>query len=90
MSAAPAVSVCIPAYRGAAHIGEAIESVLAQTLADFELVVVDDASPDDTAAVVARYRDARIRFLRNVAGWWLVGGFMDRWFWRQSRSFLRR
>jgi len=65
LSAAPAVSVCIPAYRGAAHIGEAIESVLAQTLADFELVVVDDASPDDTAAVVARYRDARIRFLRN-------------------------
>ncbi|HEY3074815.1 MAG TPA: glycosyltransferase [Burkholderiales bacterium] len=65
MSAAPAVSVCIPAYRGAAHIGEAIESVLAQTFADFELVVVDDASPDDTAAVVARYRDPRIRFLRN-------------------------
>ena len=65
MSVAPAVSVCIPAYRGAVHIGEAIESVLAQTLADFELVVIDDASPDDTAQVVARYRDARIRFVRN-------------------------
>ncbi len=65
MSGAPAVSVCIPAYRGASHIGEAIESVLAQTFADFELVVIDDASPDDTAQVVGRYQDARIRFLRN-------------------------
>jgi glycosyltransferase involved in cell wall biosynthesis len=65
LSAVPAVSVCIPAYRGAAHIGEAIESVLAQTFADFELVVVDDASPDDTAQWVARYDDPRIRFLRN-------------------------
>jgi glycosyltransferase involved in cell wall biosynthesis len=65
LSAAPAVSVCIPAYRGAAHIGEAIESVLAQTFAGFELVVVDDASPDDTAQVVAHYRDPRIRFLRT-------------------------
>ena len=66
MSAAPAVSVCIPAYRGAAHIGEAIESVLAQTFADFELVVIDDASPDETAALAARYRDPRIRLLRNA------------------------
>lgn len=65
MSDAPAVSVCIPAYRGARHIGEAIESVLAQTFADFELLVLDDASPDDTAQVVLRYRDPRIRFLRN-------------------------
>ena len=39
--------------------------MLAQTLADFELVVIDDASPDDTAQVVARYRDARIRLARN-------------------------
>lgn len=65
MSDAPAVSVCIPAYRGARHIGEAIESVLAQSFADFELLVLDDASPDDTAQVVLRYRDPRIRFLRN-------------------------
>jgi len=65
LSVAPAVSVCIPAYRGAAHIGEAIESVLAQTFTDFELVVIDDASPDDTAQVVMRYRDPRVRLVRN-------------------------
>jgi glycosyltransferase involved in cell wall biosynthesis len=65
LSAAPAVSVCIPTYRGAAHIAETIESVLAQSFADFELVIVDDASPDETGQVVARYRDARLRYVRS-------------------------
>ena len=65
MSAAPAVSIGIPTYRGAAHIAETIESVLAQTFADFELLIVDDVSPDETAEVVARYRDPRLQFVRN-------------------------
>jgi len=39
--------------------------VLAQTFADFELIVIDDNSPDDTAALVARYSDPRLRYLRN-------------------------
>jgi len=65
LSAAPAVSVCIPTYRGAAHIAETIESALAQTFADFELVIVDDASPDETREVVARYRDPRLRYVRE-------------------------
>ena len=62
---APIVSVCIPAYRGAAHIAAAIESVLRQSFTDFELVIIDDNSTDDTAAIVQRYHDSRIRFLRN-------------------------
>lgn len=65
MIAAPQVSVFIPTYRGAAHIAETIESALAQTFADFELVIVDDASPDETGRVVARYRDARLRYVRS-------------------------
>lgn len=65
MSAAPAVSVCIPTYRGAAHIAETIESALAQTFADFELIVIDDDSPDETGQLVARYRDPRLRYLRE-------------------------
>ena len=63
--AAPAISVCIPSYRGAAHIGAAIESVLSQTLTDFELLIIDDNSNDDTANVVRQFRDPRIRFLQN-------------------------
>lgn len=64
---APLVSVCIPAYRGAHLLPATIESVLAQTLREFELVIIDDASPDATADVVARYRDPRVRYLRNAA-----------------------
>lgn len=61
----PTVSVCIPTYRGAEYLGRAIESVLAQTFRDFELLVIDDNSPDDTEAIVASYKDPRLRYLRN-------------------------
>lgn len=61
----PLVSVFIPTYRGEATIGAAIESVLTQTLSDFELVVIDDGSPDSTQAIVAQYHDPRLRYVRN-------------------------
>lgn len=61
----PAVSVCVPAFEHARWIGRAIDSVLAQTLGDFELIVVDDCSTDGTADVVAHRRDPRIRLVRN-------------------------
>lgn len=61
----PRVTVLLPVHRGADHVGGAVESVLAQTFSDFELLVVDDASPDDSAAIVESYRDPRIRLLRN-------------------------
>jgi glycosyltransferase involved in cell wall biosynthesis len=60
------VSVCIPTYRGAGHIRATVDSVLAQTFGDFELLIVDDNSPDDTFAIVTSYRDARIRCLQNA------------------------
>ena len=61
----PKVSVCIPTYRGGGTIGAAIESVLAQSLADFELIVIDDGSPDDTRAIVERFVEPRLVYLRN-------------------------
>ena len=61
----PVVSVCVPTYRGAQFIGKAIESVLSQTFRDFELIIVDDNSADETASIIGRYDDARIRFFRN-------------------------
>lgn len=59
------ISVVVPAYNRAATIATTIDSVLAQTHVDFELIVVDDASVDGTADIVLAYADPRIRYLRN-------------------------
>jgi teichuronic acid biosynthesis glycosyltransferase TuaG len=61
------VSIITPAYRAAAHIGETIESVQAQDYAEWEMLIVDDCSPDNTAEVVARYAaaDTRVRLIRQ-------------------------
>lgn len=63
------VSVIMPAYNAAATIARSIESVLAQTLASFELLVIDDCSSDDTPAIARRYadQDARVTYLRQSA-----------------------
>jgi len=60
----PAVSVLIKAYNHAAYVEQAIRSVLEQSFQDFEIVVTDDASTDETAALVERFTDERIRFQR--------------------------
>jgi glycosyltransferase involved in cell wall biosynthesis len=59
----PKVSVVIPAYKQADFLGQAIQSVLDQTYSNFEIIVVNDASPDHTAEVVDRFTDARLRYL---------------------------
>ncbi len=60
----PLVSVIIPTYNRESFIAECVESVLAQTFSDFELIVVDDGSTDRTETVVGRYSD-KIRYLRQ-------------------------
>lgn len=60
----PRVSVIIPVYNGAATVGAAIDSVFAQTFADYEIVCVDDGSRDDSLAVLERY-PTRLRVLRQ-------------------------
>jgi glycosyltransferase involved in cell wall biosynthesis len=56
-------SVVIPAYNRAASISKAIDSVFAQSLSDFEVVIVDDGSKDETASIVKRYNDGRIKYV---------------------------
>ncbi|MFV0527276.1 MAG: glycosyltransferase [Lachnospiraceae bacterium] len=60
------ISIILPAYNAEEFIGRAIESVLKQTYKDFELIVIDDGSDDDTAGIVSFYvrQDSRIRLLR--------------------------
>ena len=61
---APRVSVVIPTHNRAGLVVRAIRSVLDQTMADLELIIVDDASTDGTAAIVAQVNDARLQFVR--------------------------
>lgn len=61
----PAVSIVIPTYNRAHLIERALRSVLAQTFQDFEVLVMDDASTDDTAGVMARIGDPRVRHIRS-------------------------
>lgn len=58
------ISIILPTYNRAALLPRSIESVLAQTYGDFELIVVDDGSEDDSAELVAGFADERIRYLR--------------------------
>jgi glycosyltransferase involved in cell wall biosynthesis len=64
---APRVSVVMPVYNAEAYLAEAVESVLAQTFKDFELLAVDDASTDRSPELLAFYarKDPRVRVLRN-------------------------
>lgn len=66
-SATPPVSIVIPAYNRASSIRAAIESVLRQTWNDFELLVVDDGSTDDTLDQARRVSDPRLRVVESPA-----------------------
>jgi glycosyltransferase involved in cell wall biosynthesis len=70
------VSVCIPTYNGARFIEGAIRSVLGQSFEDFELVVVDDSSTDETAAIIESFgADARLRYYTNAVRLGMVGNW---------------
>src|SRR4030095_4409310 len=71
------VSIGMPTYNGAKHLRESIESVLAQTFADFELILIDDLSDDETWAIAQAYarQDPRVSAVRNDKTLGLVGNF---------------
>lgn len=60
----PLVSCIVPAFNSGRYIGEALDSILAQTYSNIEIIVSDDGSTDDTASIVARY-GARVRYLKQ-------------------------
>jgi glycosyltransferase involved in cell wall biosynthesis len=62
------VSVILPTYNRAHLVIETIDSILKQTFPDFELIVVDDYSQDDTEKVIKAYNDERIRYFRHDSG----------------------
>lgn len=65
----PAVSVLLPVFNGAKTLGLAIKSILSQSFKDFEMVIIDDGSIDNSSQIINSYSDKRIRlFQRNHAG----------------------
>ena len=61
------ISVTVPAYK-AQFLAECIDSILAQTYKNFELIIVNDASPHDLDSIVSKYDDPRIRYYKNEIG----------------------
>lgn len=71
-AARPKVTVLMPVYNGEGFLREAIDSILAQSFVDFELLVIDDGSTDASAGIVASYTDQRLRLVRNASNIGLI------------------
>lgn len=63
----PQVSVILSVYNGGGRLRECVESILNQSMEEFEFIIVDDASTDQSAAILAEYKDSRIKVYRNGA-----------------------
>ncbi len=66
------VSVLMPVYNAAPYLGEAIDSILGQTYADFEFIILNDGSTDASASIVDSYQDTRIKHISNKTNAGLV------------------
>lgn len=76
-TAVPRISFAIPYYDGLDYLREAIGSILAQTVTDWELVVVDDRGPEPAADVVAELADPRVTYVRNERNLGLAGNWNE-------------
>ena len=75
ISKVPLISVCIPVFNGEEHIRASIESVLHQTEKNFELLIVDNCSTDNTPEIVASYDDSRIQLFKNTSNIGSISNF---------------
>jgi glycosyltransferase involved in cell wall biosynthesis len=73
----PKISVCVPTYNGYKFLEECLDSILSQTFGDFELLIVDDRSSDNTVKIAEEYaaRDCRVKVIRNHQNLGLVGNW---------------
>jgi len=81
----PIVTVLMSVYNGKLYLREAIESILGQTFSNFEFLIVDDCSKDESLAIINSYQDSRIRIIRNEVNLGL-GGSLNKGL-AESRGF---
>jgi glycosyltransferase involved in cell wall biosynthesis len=62
---APVISICMPCYNAGKYVAEALDSVLAQTYPNIEIIVVNDGSKDSSAEVLERYRSRGIKVIHQ-------------------------
>lgn len=86
MAPAPAITFALPYFRHSGYLLEAIESVRAQTIDNWEMVVVDDCGPEPADELVRNLGDARIRYIRNPVNLGLAGNWNE--CFRQSTAPL--
>src|SRR5262245_42112985 len=86
----PRVSIGLPVYNGAQYLAEALDSLLAQTYANFELIICDNASTDQTEEICHAYakRDKRIYYIRNKTNIGASRNYMHT-FERASAEYFR-
>lgn len=65
MKKKPKLSVVMPVFNGEKYLKEAIKSILDQTYKDFELIIIDDGSTDNTLKIISKFQDQRIKLYRN-------------------------
>lgn len=73
----PSVSIVLPVYNAGAFLRQAVQSTLDQTFRDFELIIVDDASTDGSADLIASFHDPRIRSITHARNLGLVSSLND-------------
>ena len=78
-SGQPQISVCIPAYNATLYIDKCIESILSQSFGDFELIIVEDCSSDDTLSKLEAWsaKDTRIKLMRHEKNKGVSGSYND-------------
>src|SRR4029079_12478196 len=62
MNSMPKVSIIMPTWNRAVYIMESVESVISQTYQNWELIIVDDGSEDETAEIISQIKDGRVKF----------------------------
>jgi glycosyltransferase involved in cell wall biosynthesis len=61
----PTVSFVVPCYKLAHLLSDCVDSILGQTYREFEVLIMDDCSPDNTPEVARSFQDARVKYIRN-------------------------